>query len=70
MIYECIRKYATEYSLNWLLNKLNILRTAYYNYLKDRSIVASITDREITADLAIRTVKKQLKHKRIWIQVS
>lgn len=37
MIYECIRKYATEYSLNWLLNKLNILRTAYYNYLKDRN---------------------------------
>lgn len=29
--------------------------------LKDRSIVASITDREITADLAIRTVKKAIE---------
>ena len=29
--------------------------------MKDRSIVASITDRQITADLAIRTVKKAIK---------
>ena len=54
------RKWCTDFTYLFLRN-----RDVRYNCsiidLHDRSLVASITDRHITSDLAIRTLKKALK---------
>lgn len=34
--YRFIQKYACQYGLRWLLQRMNVYPNAYYNYLKDR----------------------------------
>lgn len=44
-----------------IMKRLEIYPNAYYKIdLPDRSVVASVSDRNITSDLAIRTAKKAL----------
>lgn len=71
--YRFIEENREEFGAWWRLRRLKIYPNAYYNYRKgrkkayyfDRSIVASITDKNITSGLDVRTLQKAMDSQQI-----